>query len=95
MVGIENFIITICRKGGVPMQRKTKIVATISSLNCSPDFIRGLYRAGMNVVRLNTAHMSHEDALEVISNTREVSDKIGILLDTKDLKSEPVMQKPP
>jgi len=37
----------------------------------------------MNVVRLNTAHMSHEDALEMIENTRKVSDKIGILLDTK------------
>ncbi len=37
----------------------------------------------MNVVRLNTAHMSHDDALEVIRNTRAVSEKIGILLDTK------------
>jgi len=65
------------------MPRKTKIVATISNLNCSPEFIEGLYRAGMNVVRLNTAHMTHDDALEVIENTRHVSDKIGILLDTK------------
>ncbi len=65
------------------MLRKTKIIATISNLNCSPDFIKGLYWAGMNVVRLNTAHMTHEDALEVIRNTREVSEKIGILLDTK------------
>ncbi len=65
------------------MLRKTKIIATISNLNCSPDFIKGLYWAGMNVVRLNTAHMTHEDALEVIQNTRKVSDKIGILLDTK------------
>lgn len=65
------------------MPIKTKIVATISNLNCSPEFIRGLYKAGMTVVRLNTAHMSHENALEIIQNTREVSDKIGILLDTK------------
>ncbi|WP_419175846.1 pyruvate kinase [Desulfosediminicola sp.] len=65
------------------MPRLTKIVATISSLNCSVAFIEGLYKAGVNVVRLNTAHMSHEDALEVIENTRAVSDKIGILLDTK------------
>ncbi len=65
------------------MPLKTKIVATISNLNCSPEFIAGLYRAGMTVVRLNTAHMSHEDALEVIRNTRSVSDKIGILIDTK------------
>ncbi len=65
------------------MLRKTKIVATISNLNCSVEFIQGLYKAGINVVRLNTAHMTHEDALEVINNTRAVSDKIGILLDTK------------
>lgn len=65
------------------MPRKTKIIATISSLNCSPDFIERLYRAGMNVVRLNTAHMSHGDALAVIKSVRGVSDKIAILLDTK------------
>ncbi len=65
------------------MPRKTKIVATVSNLNCSTKFIADLYDAGMNVVRLNTAHMTHEDALEVIKNTRKVSHKIGILLDTK------------
>ncbi len=65
------------------MRRKTKIVATISNQNCSVPFIERLFAAGMNVVRLNTAHMSHEDALEVIRCTRAVSEKIGILLDTK------------
>ncbi len=65
------------------MPRLTKIVATISSLNCSVAFIEGLYKAGINVVRLNTAHLSHEHAKEIIENTRTVSDKIGILLDTK------------
>lgn len=66
-----------------PMIKKTKIVATISNLNCSEDFIEDLHQAGMNVVRLNTAHMTHEDALEVITSVRAVSHKIGILLDTK------------
>lgn len=65
------------------MPKKTKIVATISTLNCSVEFIQRLYTAGMDVVRLNTAHMTHEDALNVINNTRAVSEKIGILLDTK------------
>ena len=37
----------------------------------------------MNVARLNTAHMTHDDAKMVIDNIRAVSDKIGILLDTK------------
>jgi pyruvate kinase len=65
------------------MPRLTKIVATISSRNCSVDFIQSLYEAGMNVARLNTAHMSHDDAKMVVDNIRAVSDKIGILLDTK------------
>lgn len=65
------------------MLKNTKIVATISNLNCSVPFIEGLYAAGMNVVRLNTAHMTHADALEVVTNTRKVSEKIGILVDTK------------
>ncbi len=65
------------------MIRKTKIVATISNKSCDPEFIERLYKAGMDVVRLNTAHMTHKDALEVINNTRRVSDKIAILIDTK------------
>ncbi len=65
------------------MIRKTKIVATISNLSCEPEFIQRLHKTGMDVVRLNTAHMTHEDALEVINNTRQVSEKIAILIDTK------------
>ncbi len=65
------------------MYKKTKIVATISDKRCDVDFIRELYENGMNVVRLNTAHQTHDDALKVIKNVRKVSDKIAILLDTK------------
>jgi pyruvate kinase len=64
-------------------RRKTKIVATISNRNCKPAALNRLYTAGIDVVRLNTAHMTHDDALEVIQNTRSVSDKIGIMIDTK------------
>ena len=65
------------------MIKKTKIVATISDKKCDPDFIKELFDNGMNVVRLNTAHQTHADALKVIENVRKVSDKIAILLDTK------------
>jgi len=65
------------------MKKKTKIVATISDRNCGTAFIKELYENGMNVVRLNTAHQTHDDALKVINNVRKVSDKIAILLDTK------------
>ncbi|MGB8491134.1 MAG: pyruvate kinase, partial [Bacteroidales bacterium] len=66
------------------MERKrTKIVATISDKRCDPGFIRSLYDEGMDVIRINTAHLDANGALSIINNARKVSDKIAILLDTK------------
>lgn len=65
------------------MLKHTKIVATISDQRCEVDFIQSLYKAGMNVVRLNTAHMNEEGLSRVVTNTRTVSNRIGILMDTK------------
>jgi pyruvate kinase len=65
------------------MDKKTKIVATVSDMRCDVEFIRRLYDAGMNIVRLNTAHQAQEDTLKVIQNVRKVSDKIALMLDTK------------
>lgn len=65
------------------MLKKTKIVATISDRRCDVDFIRQLHEAGMDVVRLNTAHQTPEDSTRVVENVRAVSDKIAILVDTK------------
>ncbi|MCJ7447785.1 MAG: pyruvate kinase [Bacteroidales bacterium] len=64
-------------------KKRTKIVATISDKNCEPGFIRELFEAGMDVIRINSAHLNIEGALRIIKNTREVSDKIAILIDTK------------
>ncbi len=65
------------------MIKKTKIVATISDLRCDIDFIRKLYDAGMDVVRLNTAHQSIDATGKIIDNIRQVSDTIALMLDTK------------
>ena len=65
------------------MLKQTKIVASISDLRCEVDFIRDLFNAGMNVVRMNTAHASREGFEKLISNVREVSNRIAILMDTK------------
>ncbi|MEG0656262.1 MAG: pyruvate kinase [Mucinivorans sp.] len=65
------------------MNKKTKIVATISDLNCEVDFIRSLFDEGMNVVRINSAHTTFEGASKVVANVRQVSDSIAILIDTK------------
>jgi len=63
--------------------RQTKIVATISDQRCDIPFLQSLYNAGMNVARLNTAHITIESALEMVRNIRSVSDKIAIIIDTK------------
>lgn len=63
--------------------KKTKIVATISDMRCDVDFIQSLYDEGINVVRMNSAHMTEEGFVRVINNTRAVSKTIGIMMDTK------------
>jgi len=65
------------------MKKKTKIIATLSDKNCTVDFIKDLYNAGMDVVRINTAHASFEGAKKIIDTVRKVSEKIAILVDTK------------
>jgi pyruvate kinase len=65
------------------IKKRTKIVATISDKRCDPEFIAELYREGMDVIRINSAHLEIEGALQIIKNARTVSDKIAILLDTK------------
>ena len=63
--------------------KQTKIVASISDLRCEVDFLRELYRSGVNVMRINTAHATPEGIKKVINNIREVSNYIAILIDTK------------
>ncbi len=64
-------------------RKRTKIVATISDRRCEPEFIRTLYEAGMNAIRINSAHVTTESALKIIENGRRISEKIPFLLDTK------------
>ncbi|MDR1557867.1 MAG: pyruvate kinase [Tannerellaceae bacterium] len=76
------------------MLKQTKIVATISDQRCEVDFIHSLYKAGMNVIRINSAHMGEEGFDKVIRNTRQVSDRIGVLMDTKgpEIRTTPAEQ---
>lgn len=63
--------------------KQTKIVASISDRRCDQEFIRKLFFAGMNVVRMNTAHATEEGIREIVRNVRAVSPHIGIMIDTK------------
>ena len=68
--------------------KKTKIICTISDINCSVDFIRELYVNGMNVVRINSAHATIEGAQQIVDNVRAVSDRPPVSLQGRQGTSE-------
>lgn len=61
----------------------TKIVATISDKRCDVDFIRSLADAGMNVVRMNSAHLDADGVKKIVDNVREASGRVAVMIDTK------------
>ena len=65
------------------MIKRTKIVATLSVQRCTEELVRSLFKAGMNIVRINSAHASLENAAEIIRMVRSVSNSIPVMLDTK------------
>ncbi|GLJ22202.1 hypothetical protein SUGI_0417240 [Cryptomeria japonica] len=69
-------------------QRKTKIVCTIGPSTSTPEMIRKLAEAGMNVARMNMSHGDHASHKRVIDlvkeyNAQNPDNVIAIMLDTK------------
>jgi pyruvate kinase len=56
-----------------PLTRRTKIVATIGPASNSPEMIKKLMLAGMNVARLNFSHGSYDDHAKNIEQLRSVA----------------------
>lgn len=65
------------------MKKFTKIVATISDKRCDVEFLRRLSDEGMNVVRMNSAHLSKEGFEKIVANTREANPALAVMMDTK------------
>lgn len=65
------------------MQKFTKIVATVSDKRCDVDFIKSLAEAGVNVVRMNSAHLELEGFTKIVNNTRAADESLAIMMDTK------------
>ncbi len=57
-------------------KRRTKIVCTIGPSSNSPETLKALIHAGMNIARLNFSHGSHQEHAEVISNLRTISKEL-------------------
>lgn len=72
------------------MNRQTKIVCTIGPASESPETLRSIIRAGMDVARLNFSHGSYEEHGERIKRIREaaaeVGKHVGLMLDIKGPK---------
>ena len=70
--------------------RRAKIVATLGPATSSPEQIRALVDAGMDVARLNLSHGNHEDHRLAYLAVREASDAsgrgVGILIDLQGPK---------
>lgn len=65
------------------MKKFTKIVATVSDKRCDQAFLHDLAEAGMDVVRMNSAHLDFDGFSKIVANVRQVSDNIAIIMDTK------------
>jgi len=70
--------------------RRAKIVCTLGPSTASPQRIRELVDAGMDVARLNLSHGSHADHEVVYQHVREASDAtgrgVGVLVDLQGPK---------
>jgi pyruvate kinase len=66
-------------------RKRTKIVATIGPASRSPEMLRRLMGAGVDVFRLNFSHGTHEEHTEVVTRirtiARELDRSVGILQD--------------
>ncbi len=69
------------------MLRRTKIIATLGPASESPENLRALILAGVNVFRLNMSHATHEWVRAIVPTIRKVAAELGtptgILMDTQ------------
>ncbi len=67
--------------------RKTKIISTLGPATETPEMLRALVEAGVNIFRLNMSHATHEWVRAIVPRIREVAKEldcvVGILMDTQ------------
>ena len=67
--------------------KRTKIICTIGPATESFSSLKKLYKAGMNVARLNMSHSDHKSAKKIIDRLKKLNKQVkipvGIMLDTQ------------
>ncbi len=61
-----------------PPPKRTKIVATIGPASREPAMLRALFLAGVNVVRLNFSHGTHDDHAAIIADVRSIARELKL-----------------
>lgn len=62
---------------------ETKIMATLSDRRASAEFIKALYNAGAESLRINSAHVEPATLGEMVKMVRSTAPAMKILMDTK------------
>lgn len=65
------------------MKRLTRIMATLTPGRATKETIRRLHALGMEGIRINSAHATMDEMIEIARRVREVSADIRLLMDTK------------
>jgi len=58
-------------------RRKTKILATLGPASHTPEKMRELFDAGVDVFRINMSHTSHDMLRKMVADLRALSDEVG------------------
>jgi pyruvate kinase len=61
-----------------PPPKRTKIVATVGPASRDPAMLRSLFLAGVNVVRLNFSHGTHDEHAATIVEVRRIARELGL-----------------
>lgn len=58
-------------------RRKTKILATLGPSSNTPEKMRALFEAGVDVFRINMSHTGHDMLGQMVADLRALSDAVG------------------
>jgi len=61
----------------MPVQKKTKIVATLGPATSKKEVLRKMIEAGVDVFRINFSHANYDDVTERIKMIRELNEELG------------------
>ena len=61
-----------------PAPKRTKIVATVGPSSRDPAMLRALFVAGVNVVRLNFSHGTHDEHAAIIADVRRIARELDL-----------------